>query len=455
MVSSFRTGNAFDRFFSRILISKILFFAYRDAEWEETGPNQFYDFQQHTERPHQCIAKTCKCQRGRTFESSVENHKHSFIYCYYCGSQGVHKGCVIGDIFSCEECSTTRHENPTNDSQPTIQRNDPPARLENSRGSSCKSELIDISESDDDTIYSYTETTIERTTSVTRQTFRYPLRSCRIQLARVDKSLSSDSQSGNSSVMTFDLSRESEMMESTEQTDSDTSDIKPAIIQQTKMKIISESDDGKDSSSDTSSVTIDAKENSDFIDLNENSAKISSSNLDSDRGNKKKTEIILNESSSGTETSDEIFKPVQKTGRRSSKSSSSKQSLNASSSDEIEITKPVRRRGTKRLSTTSSNGTTDNDIKPLYHSSANEEKIKIKTEQNLSQDSNSSPMNKRKRRTIVEYFREITSSDDEVVEVKPSKRKIARKSRSHSIPERPTNQRSISEMFKQQLNRTI
>lgn len=60
----------------------------------------------HSERPSECEAKVCKCSRGRKYQVDLENNRHSLVYCQYCGSHAIHLGCAAGEEFLCDECTS-------------------------------------------------------------------------------------------------------------------------------------------------------------------------------------------------------------------------------------------------------------------------------------------------------------------------------------------------------------
>lgn len=58
----------------------------------------------HNERPTKCVAKVCKCPKGRNYQVDTENHEHSLVFCEYCGSLAVHLDCLDDDEFRCDDC---------------------------------------------------------------------------------------------------------------------------------------------------------------------------------------------------------------------------------------------------------------------------------------------------------------------------------------------------------------
>ncbi|KAJ6641254.1 G2/M phase-specific E3 ubiquitin-protein ligase [Pseudolycoriella hygida] len=93
--------------FCTFIAKRGVFIPDRDAEWEnESGPSTFYGFEQHNERPSVCVAKQCKCSRGRRYHVDRENHKYSFKACQDCGSHVAHFGCFNSKEFRCDVCAT-------------------------------------------------------------------------------------------------------------------------------------------------------------------------------------------------------------------------------------------------------------------------------------------------------------------------------------------------------------
>ncbi|XP_031637487.1 G2/M phase-specific E3 ubiquitin-protein ligase-like [Contarinia nasturtii] len=92
----------------------------RDAKWEgdENGPNSFYGFEHHSERPtNECEAEICRCPKGRKYLVDSEKNKYSMLYCDHCGSHAIHLGCFTGKDFLCDECTAiekVRQENAAN-----------------------------------------------------------------------------------------------------------------------------------------------------------------------------------------------------------------------------------------------------------------------------------------------------------------------------------------------------
>lgn len=73
---------------------------FRDADWE-TEPNAFEDL---SERPNSCEAKTCKCPDGRKYDTPDVLAEFTLLHCDYCGSHCVHRSCTEQSEFLCGEC---------------------------------------------------------------------------------------------------------------------------------------------------------------------------------------------------------------------------------------------------------------------------------------------------------------------------------------------------------------
>lgn len=461
-------------------------------------------FKQHSERPKECEAKKCKCSRGRNYASTEENHKHAFIYCHYCGGHSVHRGCNLGTIFLCEECLTVRHDTiedeviditnrparPIINSRRSIYNN----RIQDGRRKKNVVTIIELSDSDEDYVATYSETASEsKTVSVTRTTVCYPLRNCTVQIPRIDmtKLENSSTKVSSDNVMVFDVSDDSALagdvsMENVSQDNDDGNDnendafIEVATVQKANASLfLSESDEETRSADEGERSPLPIQLNysgiSDRFDVYDDSKKVFSSNMMPFSYKEPKSETrsessgiesyssfhILSESSS----SDDIRKLNQSPEHHSNKvnrtSESSDSSINTSSISSSSSSSSNRMSSTTEstisLSTqskeTADNKQSDNELglsaNQLNSYAVKEEKVTIKTELDDSSafefGSNSSLINKRKR-TIMHYFGEIASSDEDISEVKAHKRKVSKRS-PKSMPSRASNQRSISEMF--------
>lgn len=58
----------------------------------------------HNERPSECVAKVCKCTKGRRYHVDSENSRYALEYCHYCGSKAAHIGCLNTKEFRCDGC---------------------------------------------------------------------------------------------------------------------------------------------------------------------------------------------------------------------------------------------------------------------------------------------------------------------------------------------------------------
>lgn len=468
---------------------------------------------QHSDRPNECEAKICKCSRGRNYESPEEIHKYAFIYCHYCGSHGVHRGCNLGKIFLCEECSTIRHDTTENEvidlmaqpAQPITnnRRSIYNNRIRDDRRKDNNIAVIELSDSDDDYIATYSETTVEsKTVSVTRTTVCYPLRNCTVQIPRIDvtelENVSTKPDDrvvdiSDDSALTEDVSMDNSNQDGDNVVlgDSYSDDEVVAVEKNNSSLFSSESDEetktADESERSSSPIGINYSNNSDSFDVNDNAKKVFSSNMISFSYKDLKTETRSESSgiesissfrmSSESSSSDDIRTPNQSPERKvdpykvdriseSSDSSITSTSSSASISSSLSISNSLKSISSRTASTISlsiqpketpdSEQSTASEVGSLSNQlnsyAVKEEKVTIKTELNDSASSNfgssSSPINKRKRRSIKHYFTEASSSDDDVIEIKPPKRKVAKRSpKPKPMPARESNQRSISEIF--------
>lgn len=446
---------------------------------------------QHTERPNQCEAKKCKCSRGRNYESPDENHKYAFIYCHYCGSHSIHRHCNLGTIFLCEECSTVPHDRTEDEviditNQPAPLTFNSPRNIYSSHNGRRKENvmaIIELSDSDEDYVATYSETTVEsKTVSVTRQIVCYPLRNCIVQIPRIDLTQLTNASTTKSSndVIEFDVSDDSALagdvsMENASQDGGDSNDSGNdnevvAARKDSKRRFSFESDEETKSADEgersLTPIRMNYLNNSDGFDVNDNSKKLLTSNMMSFSYKELKCET--RSESSGIESISSFYispehrpKKVHRTSASSDGSiistslSSSGSSVGSSSSSASSSSSSSMSSSTKSTISIQSKETSDSEqsVKELeslanqLNSYAVKEEKVIKTELNDSSSSelsSSSPINKRKRHTLKDYFGNSSSSDD-VIEVKPE-RKVAKRS-SKSKSSRAPNQRSISDIF--------
>lgn len=80
---------------------KWCFFGCRDAQWE--GSDVFYNFEQQGARQKKCVECVCRCPQGRYHFN--DKGDDSPVFCLYCGSNCVHRGCMVTKDLVCQSCS--------------------------------------------------------------------------------------------------------------------------------------------------------------------------------------------------------------------------------------------------------------------------------------------------------------------------------------------------------------
>ncbi|XP_023943522.2 PHD finger protein 7-like [Bicyclus anynana] len=84
--------------FSSAVLAQGYYIPNRDAAWEQEE-NAFSDMYH---RPVTCLADTCRCDRGRDYDS--ESGLWDIQLCMLCGSPGAHAACSTADYYVCAVC---------------------------------------------------------------------------------------------------------------------------------------------------------------------------------------------------------------------------------------------------------------------------------------------------------------------------------------------------------------
>lgn len=433
----------------------------------------------------------CKCYRGRKYQVDSENSKHSLIFCNYCGSHGIHLGCLASEDskeFFCHDCESILNKNPANAQNSTTDDSDrgtfetvesrnsfdsrvsgrsQPNRRSNVRYGRNRRSQRGIVEIESDTEERFGPHLIQNNDLMKH----FKLRDCSVSLMRLTpKDLGLKLEPNRKQC---EIASKSTI---TSGSSSDEQQIKPTCT--SKSYIIEDSD------SDIGCVSTESYSQ---MDINENSRNVPSSNVSTKNGSVEMghppTHFQVKTTVNGlhvrqfSSSDDDKIRPVGPSIRKLSCFDSSDDQTfgkenevpaksiaivrpftnNETSSDES--VRPAKIRPRQRLRISSSEETSDDLLKPLV-SPENRTCIVEKeseTEMDLDEASTASDnyiQKKRKRRTVLSYFRETSSSDDEVIELKP-KRKSPKNSKQRSpatTVDRPPTQSSIMHFFKRHIN---
>ncbi|XP_022187296.2 G2/M phase-specific E3 ubiquitin-protein ligase [Nilaparvata lugens] len=102
--------------FSKALVDNGIFIPEQDASWE-TEPRAFREL---LERYSRCDAVKCVCRRGRDFTDNNINSMWQILLCSLCGSQGIHRKCLMSRTKSRWECDTCQSAERTEDRPPQV-----------------------------------------------------------------------------------------------------------------------------------------------------------------------------------------------------------------------------------------------------------------------------------------------------------------------------------------------
>lgn len=442
----------------------------------------------------------CKCYRGRKYQVDSENSRHSLVYCHYCGSFGVHLGCLSGNDkeFLCDDCESVlkrTQENATSSSsdgsdretfRTVYSRNSvdrqrsaqnqsisiPNGRRTLIRTSYIQREILNIKSDSEDRNGSLTKNLVNQ----------FKLRDFTIRLRRLTpkdfnfRSHDSACQTASTSMNTT--------LDSTSKwsgVSSDEQDIRPTCS--SKSMVIKDSDSGEDEylTAQSSSSRYSYSKQSQ-MDINENSRDMPTSNITVKKPSKLFTKTLTNGLHMRPLSSSEEDK-IRPTGasirnmlcldssddqtfgkenEAPAKSVAVVRPFARSESSSDENIRPAKIKPRPRQRFSSSEETSDDILKPFVMPENRTFKIKeVGTRIDLNQTTTSldnqpqrSPK-KRKRRTVLSYFRDTSSSDDETGEQKP-KRKSPKtaKQRSSTTMERPPSQSTIMHFFQRQINQS-
>lgn len=364
---------------------------------------------------------------------------------------------------------------------------------------------IEISDNEEDYVATYSETTAEsKTVSVTRTTLCYPLRDCAVQIPRIDipQLANSTMEKSSDDVMVFDVSDDSALpgdvsQHSGENASQDSGDVdtgsdsecdkERAAVQKVIASLFSSSSESDDETRSADegerlplSMQMNYSDNFDGFDVNDNSKKVFSSNMmpfsykeqkietrSESSGIESISDFHMSSKSSSSANQSPRHRPnkVHRSAEssdisitstsssisscfnssRSSSSARSSSSSSISSRTKSTISFAIQSKGTSDSEqSVSESGSLAKQINS--YAAVKEEKVTIKTELSDSSSSACSSPIKRKYIDIRKYFGETSTTDDDVIEVKPPKRKVAKRS-PKSVSSRASNQRSISEMF--------
>lgn len=458
---------------------------------------------QHNERPSKCVAKVCKCSKGRSYQVDSENSRYSLVCCHYCGSHAVHLVCLDAAEFRCDDCEAVlsrKQENAassstTSVSSSTVARN---GSMRRSRGGNARAS------------HSGENRTNERVGKCLLPQIlinKFKLRECSVRLTRLTpKDFALKSDSTDSEYDTADTKGRRNTSHTSGHS-SDEKEIKPVIRKSQTLASISESDTDSDievvrvktasakkmnpfsdSESDRKSLKMDCNENSRYT--------ITSNRAFGTPELKNPFEYLMKSTSNGLRASqfssseEETIRPTgtnslirkilctdssddQKVGKENEKPAKSVAvvrpfSMPETSSDESGKG-PVNVQ--RRPIILSSDETTDESHKTsitqrfdyLKNAGKKQEKFNVKIndasktpDRTVKTEPTRLTPTKRKHRSVRSFFRDISSSDDEMMEPKP-KRKSPKKSRKYSPSnyERPPNQSTIMNFFKKQFNQSI
>lgn len=442
----------------------------------------------------------CKCYRGRKYQVDSENSRHSLVFCHYCGSFGVHLGCLSGNEkeFLCVDCESVLKRTQENATSSSSDGSDREAfRTTNSQNSvdrqrNAQNQSISTSNSRRMLIRrSYIQRDIvnirseseDRNGSLHKNLVnQFKLRDFTIRLRRLTpkdfnfKSYDSACQIASTSMNTT--------LDSTSKwsgVSSDDQDIRPTCS--SKSMVIKDSDSCEDeylTAQSTSSRYSYSKQSQ--MDINENSRDMPTSNITVKKPSELFTKTLTNglhmrQLSSSEEdkirptgasirnilsldsSDDQTF---GKENEAPAKSVAVVRPFARSESSSDENIRPAKIRPRPRQRFSSSEETSDDILKPFVMPENRTFKIKeVGTRIDLNQTTASldnqpqrSPK-KRKRRTVLSYFRDTSSSEDETGEQKP-KRKSPKtaKQRSSTNMERPPSQSTIMHFFQRQINQS-
>lgn len=443
----------------------------------------------------------CRCYRGRKYQVDSENSKHSLIFCNYCGSHGIHLGCLDSEDskeFFCHDCESILNKNPANAQNSTTDDSDRGtsetvesrnsfdsrvnARRQPNRRSNVRSGRNRRSQRGIVEIESDTEERIGPHLIPNKDLMKnFKLRECTVRLRRLNP---------NDSGLKLEPNRKQCEIASKSTinsgSSSDEQQIKPTCT--SKSYIIEDSDSDIECASTESYSRYVLNNTKSQMDINENSRNVPSSNVNTKNESVEMghlpTHFQVKTTANGlhvrqfSSSDDDKIRPVVPSIRKLSCFDSSDDQAfgkenevpaksiaivrpftnnNETSSDES--IRPAKIRPRQRLRISSSEETSDDLLKPLVLPQIRTCKMKKESETEMEQDEASSSLDnnsqqKRKRRSVLSYFRDTTSSDDEVIELKP-KRKSPKNSKQRSPAtsvDRPPTQSSIMHFFKRHIN---
>lgn len=445
----------------------------------------------------------CKCYRGRKYQVDSENSRHSLVYCHYCGSFGVHLGCLIGNDkeFLCDDCESVLKRTQENarssssdgsdretfgtvnswnsvDRQRSTQNqsmNTSNGRRTLIRRSYIQRDIVNIKSDSEDRNGS-------QSTVTKNLVSQFKLRDFTIRLRRLTpKDFNFQSQGSECQTASTSMNATLDSTSKWSGVSSDEQDIRPTCS--SKSMVIKDSDSGEDEylTAQSSSSRYSYSKGSQ-MDINDNSRDMPTSNITVKKPSELFTKTLTNglhmrQLSSSEEdkirptgvsirnmlcldsSDDQTF---GKENEAPAKSVAVVHPFARSESSSDDNIRPAKIRPRPRQRFSSSEETSDDILKPFVMPENRTFKIKeVGTRIDLNPSTASldnqpqkSPK-KRKRRTVLSYFRDTSSSEDETGEQKP-KRKSPKtaKQRSSTTMERPPNQSTIMHFFQRQINQS-